>query len=326
MAKIYLDHEADLSFVKDKTIAILGYGNQGRSQALNLRDSGLNVIVGNRDDESRQLAVDDGFEAYTVEEAAARADIIFFLVPDESMPEVYEKWVEPNLEEGNMLSFASGYNIFYNFISPPDYIDVVLLAPRMIGQGVRDTYVKGTGFPSLIAVHQDASGEARQRLLALAKGIGSTRMGAVESSFEEETVLDIFSEHQGRLYLIRLAYEVLVEAGFSPEAVILELYGSGESMAIAEAIVKHGLWGQQPLHSRTSQYGQEVVAKRYLDEDKTKETYNNIINYIRNGGFAKEWYLEQQAGFPVFKRVREQNNHHPLVQAESELYKLLGRR
>jgi ketol-acid reductoisomerase len=327
MSKIFFDEDADLSHVQGKTIAILGYGNQGRSQALNLRDSGLDIIVGSREDSSAVQAREDGFPVYGWAEASARAQIIFLLIPDEIMPQFYAENVDPNLNEHDMLVFASGYNIFFGFLQPSPTIDVVMLAPRMIGHGVRSTYLEGQGFPSLIAVAQDASGQAFERLLALSKGIGTTRTGAILSSFEEETVVDLFSEHLSPLYAIRRNFEALVEAGYDPWVIILELYGSGEGVEINKAYVEQGLWGQITTHSRTSQFGQDVYGRLSPEaESAEKNRLHNIITHIKDGSFAKEWALEQQAGEPMLQRIRTENLQHPIIRAERELYRLLGRK
>ncbi len=326
MPKVYFDDDADLAVIQDKTIAILGYGNQGRSQALNLRDSGLTVIIGSRSDASAEQAIQDGFKVFGWAEAAQRAEIIFLLVPDEAMPALYTNEIAPNLAAHNMLVFASGYNIFYGFIQAPSDVDVVMLAPRMIGHGVRTTYVEGQGFPSLIAVEQDGSGQALARLLALSKGVGSTRMGAILSSFEEETVIDLFAEHMAPLYAIRRYFDALVEAGYDPWTVILEFYASGEGIETQKAYVEQGLWGQITAHSRTSQYGQEVTGLLPPNEEaQERDRLRAVIENIRSGQFAKDWTLEQQAGEPMFRRIRKQNLEHPLVEAERELYKVLGR-
>jgi len=326
MPKIYFDEDVNLATLQDKIIAILGYGNQGRSQALNLRDSGLQVIVGSRADASAEQASEDGFEVYGWTEAAQKADIIFLLMPDEVMPDLYRTHIEPGLSAHNMLVFASGYNITFGFIQTPSDVDVVMLAPRMIGHGVRTTYLEGQGFPSLIAVEQDGSGQALPRTLALAKGIGSTRMGAIMSSFEEETVVDLFSEHLAPLYAIRRHFEALVEAGYDPWVILLELYASGEGVETQKAYVEQGLWGQITTHSRTSQYGQEVIGHLTAEEEAAERSHlRAIIERIRSGQFAKEWTLEQQAGEPMFGRIRQQNLNHPMVKAEQELYRVLGR-
>ncbi len=326
MAIMFIDKDADLSYLDGKVIGIFGYGNQGRSQALNLRDSGLQVIVGSRRDPSYDQAVHDGFTTLAIADAAERADILLLLIPDEIMPQVYQEDIAAQLQAGDMLVFASGYNITFGFLQPPDHVDVAMLAPRMIGHGVREMFLNGEGFPSLIAVEQDASGVALQRTLALSKGIGSTKMGVILSSFEEETTVDLFSEHISELYAIRRFFEVLVEAGCSPEVVLLELYASGERISTSRAYRDMGLWEQITTHSRTSQYGQEVIGKLSPQEEaQEKERLGSIIENIRNGSFARQWQQEQRSGSQTLKRVREENLDHPLVQAERDLYRKLGR-
>jgi len=326
MARMYFDEEADLRHIDGPTTCIIGYGNQGRSQALNLRDSGATVIVGSRRDSSYETALEDGFEVVPVAAAVSRADIVFFLVPDEVMPDVFEREVAPGLRRHDMVVFASGYNIAFDLIMPPADIDVVLIAPRMIGSGVRETFISGEGFPSLIAVHQDASGFAQERTLALCKGIGSTRMGVIESSFLEEATVDLFAEQVGYLYAVRRYCEVLVEAGCSPEVAMLEFYASGEGIETAKAYRDIGLWDQITLHSRTSQYGQEVTARLSPDDEKAERArLRGIISHIQDGSFAREWDAEQQAGFSEFNRVRDLNMGHEMRAAERRLYRVLGR-
>jgi len=326
MAQWFFDEQADMKYLDGRTIGIFGYGNQGRAQALNMRDSGLSVIVGSRQDPSFEQAIRDGFAAYPWREAAAKSDILFLLLPDEAMPAIFEEDIVDQLHPGNVLVFASGYNIHFGYLRPPSTVDVVLVAPRMIGAGVRDTYLSGEGFPSLVAVHQDASGEALARTLALSKAIGSTRMGAILSSFEEETIVDLFSEQIGGLYAIRRYYTALVEAGCSPEAVLLELYASGEGIATARAYRDLGLWEQITLHSRTSQFGQEVTSRLTPEEERVEqERLRRVIDHIRSGAFAKEWEAEQKNEFAEFDRIRQENLAHPMVKAERELYRILGR-
>lgn len=326
MARMYFEDDSDLRHVAGQTVCIVGYGNQGRSQALNMRDSGLNVVVGSRRDESFEAARQDGFEVFPVGEAVARSDITFLLVPDEVMPQVFERDIAPNLEAGNMVVFASGYNIAFDLIEPPADVDVVMIAPRMIGAGVRDTYLSGEGFPSLIAVHQAATGTALERMLALCEGIGSTRMGVIESSFLEEATVDLFAEQVGYLYAVRRYCEVLVEAGCSPEVAMLEFYASGEGIETAKAYRDIGLWDQITLHSRTSQYGQEVTARLAPDQEEAERSrLRAIISRIRDGSFALEWAAEQGAGFPEFDRIRQMNMAHEMRAAERRLYEVLGR-
>ena len=326
MARMYFEADSDLAHLAGQTVCIVGYGNQGRSQALNMRDSGLSVIVGSRRDASYRTALRDGFAVFPVDEAAAQSDVIFLLVPDEVMPQVFEQEIAQGLAPGKMLVFASGYNITFDLIKPPSDVDVVLIAPRMIGAGVRDTYLSGEGFPSLVAVHQAATETAFERMLALCEGIGSTRMGVIESSFLEETTVDLFAEQVGFLYAVRRYCEVLVEAGCSPEAAMLEFYASGEIIETAKAYRDIGLWDQITLHSRTSQYGQEVTSRLSPEEEEAeRDRLRAIIAHIQDGSFAREWTAEQQAGFEEFNRVRALNMAHEMREAERNLYKVLGR-
>jgi ketol-acid reductoisomerase len=328
VANVYYDKDADLKYLQNKTVAIIGYGNQGRSQALNLRDSGVKVIVGNVENDTWKRAKADDFEVYTIAEAAKKADIMFILIPDEIMPQVFEAEILPNLEKNNLINFASGYNVHYDFINLPSDMDVTLIAPRMIGKGVRDRFVEGTGFPSLIAVHQDASGQAKQLLLALAKGIGTTKVGAFESSFEEETVVDLFGEQvMGgfKMFNIRASFELLVEAGYNPEAILLEFYLSGEGVESQKAAMEMGLWGQLKLHSTTSQYGHQTRGAKAASEE-SKKALKEILDDIESGRFAREWKTDQMTGYPVFKSIWKKNLQHSFIKAETELFEKMGRK
>lgn len=325
MAHIYFQNDGDLAHLKGRTISVLGYGNQGVAQANNLRDSGLKVIVGGVRDASFERAKADGFEAYPVAEAVQKADIHLLLVPDEVMPAVFDREVKPYLESGQTIVISSGYNISYGFLKYPADVDVLMIAPRMIGTGVRNGYVSGKGFPSLICVHQDATGKAHDTLLALCRGVGTLLGGAVASSCDEETLCDLFNEHFGYVYALRRAYEILVEAGASPEAAMLEFWASGEEMELARVHFTHGLFHQLKLHSRTSQYGQ-IVTSRLTEEDEEAERkrLRKLIANIKDGTFARDWTLEQMAGEPVFRTVENQNLAHPMIAEEERLLKLLG--
>ncbi len=325
MAKIYFAEDGELDILKDKTISVLGYGNQGAAQAHNLRDSGVKVVVGNTRDASFEKAIADGFEAYTVPEAVKRSDIHLLLVPDEVMPQMFKQDVAPNLDPGQAIVIASGYNITYGFLKYPASVDVLMIAPRMIGTGVRSGYISGKGFPSLVSVHQNATGGAKALMLALSKGIGTLMGGAVESNCDEETLCDLFNEHFGYVYALRRAYEVLVEAGASPEAALLEFWASGEEMELARVHMTHGLFHQLNLHSQTSQYGQEVTARLTAGEEIVeRDRLRRIISNIKDGVFAKDWALEQLSAFPVWHRVRRDNMAHPLIAEEERLLRLLG--
>lgn len=320
LSTIYHDEDADLAALEGSTLAVIGYGNQGRSQALNLRDSGLRVVVGNVADASLARAREDGFEAASIPDACARADAILLLVPDEVMPEVYERDVSPALRAGDLLDFASGYNIGFERIRPPADVDVILVAPRMIGPGVRDAYLEGRGFPSFVGVHQDATGRARQRMLALAKALGSTRAGCIEMSLHEEACLDLFTEQGfgpafGRV--LTTAVETLVDAGFPPEAVLLELYLSGELAYTFEKIREVGLLRQMDFHSRTSQYGSITRSARFADLGPSlRERMQGVLEEIRSGRFAEEWSGQQANAPETFARIREARERTPYAEWE----------
>jgi len=318
MAAIYHDSDADPAVLEGRTVAVLGYGNQGRSQALNLRDSGVSVVVGNRDDAAGGQAREDGFEVMPIEEACARADVVMLLVPDEVMPEVYAERVAPNLSAGDAVVFASGYNVAFGLIQPADDLDVLLLAPRMIGVGVRDTYRRGEGFPSFVGVHRDATGKGKARLLALAHAVGSTRAGCIEMSMHDEATLDLFTEQGfgpafGRVMIT--AVETLVDAGYPPEAVLLELYLSGELAYSFQKIREVGMMRQMDFHSRTSQYGTATRSARYLAlGEPIGETMRQILEEIRSGRFAREWSEQQAESGPLLDRVRELRDKQPIAE------------
>jgi len=326
MGKFYFDDDADLGHLAGKTVAIIGYGNQGRSQALNMKDNGLDVVVGNIEDEYAETARADGWDVLSIEDAAARGDVLMMLTSDDSQPEVYQNWVKKSLNPGDVMSFAHGFNIHYGEITPEPGIDVVMVAPRMLGEGVRATFLEGRGFPSLIAVAQDASGKAMDMCLAISKAIGSTKMGVLESSFEEEVLIDLFEEHQPSLYGLRCMYQALVEAGCSPEAVMLDLYASGESVKFAEYGRDLGAFERMKRTSVTAQFGHLVWAKQYFDQEKTMEVMRAMLANIKDGSFIKALKAEKAKNQKAIEEVWKQNNAHELVKKEHELYQLLGRR
>lgn len=327
MARIHRDGDADLGVLDGRTVGILGYGNQGRAQARNLRDSGVEVVVGNVDDPYRAQAVEDGFAVVPIAEAAREADIVVLLVPDEVQPEVFDEQVAPHLAAGDALCFASGYNVHYGRIVPPAGVDVILVAPRMIGQAVRSLYRQGAGFPCLVAAHQDASGRAMATALALAKGIGATRFGAFESSCEEETLIDLFAEQMlwpGILKLCLLYFEKLVAAGCDAEVVTTELYLSGEFVEIARAMITEGFFEQLKLHSHTSQYGQLSRADR-MAPPELREVIDGAMAEIRDGTFAREWAAEQEEHLPTLRRLWDEALEHPMGHSERRLEPLRRR-
>jgi ketol-acid reductoisomerase len=322
MAVIYHDQDADTAVLRGHTVAILGYGNQGSAQARNLRDSGVDVVVGNIDDAYRQQALADGFEVLPIAEASARADLLFLLTPDEVMPEVYEQQVAPHLRPGDLLDFAHGYNIAFGLITPPAFVDVVFIAPRMIGAGVRDSYRSGAGFASFVGVHQDATGSAKARMLALAKALGSTRAGCLEMSMKDEATLDLFTEQAfgpafGRVLMT--AIDTLVEAGYPPEAVLMELYLSGELAYSFLKLRELGALKQHELHSHTSQYGTISRSPRYFDlapllQQKMRES----LEEIRSGAFAREWSTNREEKLEFIKMARQIQASLPMTVWEEQ--------
>ena len=321
MVSIYYDEDADLSTLAGAAIGVIGYGNQGRAQSLNLRESGATVIVGCRKDEYREKAKSDGFEVYDIAEAADKASIILVLIPDEVQPAVYGDSILPSLREGKTLGFASGYNIHFKFIVPPPFVDVIMVAPRMIGSAVRSLYQEDKGFPCLVAVGQDATGRAMRTCLAIACGIGGTKEGAFASSFKQEVLIDLFAEQflwAGVGRLCRLYYETLVEAGCAPETVATEMYLSGEMAEVAQAMAEEGFFKQLDLHSQTSQYGQ-LSRGAIVAGDEVEKRAREILEGIRNGDFAREWAAELQGGKPALKKLKQEALSHPLNEVEQGL-------
>jgi len=324
--EIIRDDQASLEPLKGKTIAVIGYGNQGRSQALNMRDSGLSVVIGNPRDTYLQRAVDDGFEVLTVDEAAARGDVIALLIPDEAQKPVFEQLIAPNLAPGNCLVFAHGYNLHYGLMDIPADIDVIMVAPRMIGRAVRDLFVEGSGASAYCAVHQDATGKARATTLALAKAIGATRVGSILTSVEVETEIDLFMEQATWAALVRvltLTFEVLVEAGFPPEIVVHETWGSKEAAEILEAMADTGLFKQASFHSQTSQYGTMTRGPAVIPES-VRESFRERLKEIQTGTFAREWEMERLLGYPVFKKLKARILAHPINTAEEKMREIEG--
>ena len=327
MGKVYHDGDGDLSVVLDKVIAIVGYGNQGRSQALNMRDSGVkHIIVGSIRDASWNMANEDGFKTYPIAEAAKMADILFLLLPDEVAPEIYERDIAPNLHPGAVLNFASGYNITYGFIKPAEDLDVIMVAPRMIGKGVRETYVNGTGFPTFLVVHQDATGHAKQTAIALAKALGSTKAGAIEVTFNEETYLDLMSEQAIWPLIMNVmvtAFDFFREKGLPAEAILTEMYMSKEPMVMMEKMADMGLFKQLPLHSRTSQYGQ-MSRFKMVDNSSMRRFIEEQFNNIVDGSFAQEWEDVKDGGLKVFDELRAETDRLPISVVEAEVRRTLN--
>lgn len=304
--RVYHDEDADLGLLEGRQIGIIGYGNQGRAQALNLRDSNQRVLVGNPEDIYAEKAREDGFSVLPIDEAVAQADIVILLIPDEVAPGVFEAQVAPHLAEGNVLVLASGYNIAFHFIVPPPFVDVVLVAPRMIGAGVRDFYVQGSGFPSFIGVAQDHSGQAKALALALAKGIGSTRRAVFEVTFAQEAELDLFGEQcllPALMHVSTTAVDLLLGEGYPPEAVLLELYMSGELSYVMAKAAELGLIEQSTLHSHTCQYGSMSRSVRFSSPELRTKMLEGLEE-VRSGRFAEEWAAEQATGCPTMETLK----------------------
>ena len=322
----YYDADASLEVLSKKTLGMVGYGNQGRAQALNLRDSGLEVIVGSLRDGSATQAEKDGFVVRTVAEVAERSDVLSLLIPDEVQRDVYNETVASRLRPGQTLNFAHGYNIHYKLIVPPKDVDVIMVAPRMIGAEVRESFVAGKGAPAFVAVEQDATGQAMQTALAFARGIGATRAGAFKTTFAEETELDLFQEQAlwPLLYrTLQMSFEFLVAKGFPPEMIALETYGSGEAAEIFREMARVGFYKQTRFHSQTSQYGTLSRASTVPFAKDIEDFMEKALVGIRDGSFDKEWRGEQAAGYPKFKQLREAADTHPINEAEEEMRRLL---
>lgn len=326
MATLYYDSDADLSLLSGRTIAVIGYGSQGHAHALNLRDSGCNVIVGlYPGSKSWQEAEAAGFRVLTVDQAAKEADIIMMLVPDQIMRDIYREAVEPGLAEGKMLMFAHGFNIHFGQIQPPPFVDVTMVAPKGPGHLVRRVFVEGGGVPCLLAVHQDATEVAKQVALAYAKGIGGTRAGVLETTFREECETDLFGEQVilcgGLSSLIKAAFETLLEAGYQPESAFFETMH--ELKLIVDLIYEGGLSRMRYSISDTAEYGDYTRGPRVITE-QTKDEMRRILREIQTGQFAREWILENQAGRPSFLAMRASEREHPIEKVGAEMRAMMG--
>ncbi len=322
-AKIYFDRDADLSIIQTKRLAFIGYGNQGAAQSKNLRDSGVSeIVIGNREDEYKKAAIADGFRVVSIPEASAWGDVIFLLIPDEDQPQVFREQVAPHLKSGSTLVVASGYNVAFNLFNVPDSIDVIMVAPRMIGAGVRERYLRGEPYPCFVSVEQDISGNALKLALSIARGIGATRGGAIQSSVREEAALDLFSEQAiwpVIMAAFRTAYQVLHSAGFSDEAILYEMYLSGEPAEVFERIAEQGLFEQLTLHSHTSQYGQ---LRALLGDDGSwlYERFKRVLqDDILSGRFAQEWSDVQAKGLERLEQLRAEALGSSLGKAEASM-------
>src|SRR6516225_8493542 len=320
-ANVYYENDADTSLIVDKRVAILGYGSQGHAHALNLKDSGIDVIVGLREgSKSKAKAEAAGLKVLPTAEAVRDADIVMILLPDTEQKKVYEADIAPNLVDGNSLAFAHGFNIHFGQISPPQGVDVWMIAPKGPGHLVRRTYDDGGGVPCLVAVHHDATGKAKQTALAYAKGIGGTRAGVLDTTFEEETETDLFGEQVvlcgGLVELIRNGYETLVEAGYQPESAYFETLH--EVKLIVDLIYEGGIANMRYSISDTAEYGDMTRGPRIITPG-TKDEMRKILGEIRSGAFAKEWIAENENGRPNFNKMRDDAAKHPIEGVGKEL-------
>jgi len=313
MAKIYYDSDADLGILKGKTIAVIGYGSQGHAQSQNLKDSGLNVIVAEKDPAKIKAAEEAGLKVTSAADAAAQADIIQILLPDELQSRIYKSDIEQHLTPGKVLVFSHGFNIHFGQIVPPADVDVIMIAPKSPGHLVRRTFVEGAGTPGLIAVHQDATGNAFQIGLAYAKGIGCTRAGLIETTFPEETETDLFGEQAvlcgGVTELVRAGFDTLVEAGYQPEIAYFECLH--ELKLIVDLMYEGGISWMRYSISDTAQYGDLMIGRRIITEE-TREEMRQVLSEIQSGEFARSWLLENQVGRPVFNAVSRIDDEHPI--------------
>ncbi|MBO9607993.1 MAG: ketol-acid reductoisomerase [Paenibacillaceae bacterium] len=317
---IYYEKDADLSALKGKTIAIIGYGSQGHAQAQNLRDSGLSVVVGLRPGRSWDQAKNDGFEVLSVADAARRADLVQILMPDETQARVYKEEIEPNVKAGVAIVFSHGFNVHFGQINASADKDVFLVAPKSPGHMVRRVYVEGFGVPGLIAVHQDASGKAKEIGLAYAKGIGCTRAGVIETSFKEETETDLFGEQAvlcgGTSALVKAGFETLVEAGYAPEMAYFECLH--ELKLIVDLMYEGGLASMRHSISNTAEYGDYVTGPRIIT-DETKKEMKKVLSDIQQGKFARDFILENQSNRAFLTSIRRIESEHPIEVVGKEL-------
>ncbi|CAN5688375.1 ketol-acid reductoisomerase [soil metagenome] len=324
-AKVYYDNDASLEPLLGKTVAIIGYGAQGHAHAQNLRDSGLNVVVGlHESSKSADKAKADGLRVATVADASKEADVIMILVPDQTQKKVYEASILPNLEPGNMLMFAHGFNIHFNQIAPPEGIDVTMIAPKAPGARVRELFQEGIGVPALIAVHQDATGKAHERAMAYAKGMRATTAGVLETTFQEETETDLFGEQAvlcgGLSALIEAGFNTLVEAGYQPESAYFECLH--EVKLIVDLIYEGGLSYMRYVVSETAEYGDYTAGPKIIT-DETRANMKKLLTEIQDGTFARNWLKENEEGQPNFLTERAEHASTPIETVGKDLRALM---
>jgi len=314
MATMFYDKDADIELIRRRKVAVIGYGSQGHAHALNLQDSGVEVVVGlPSSSRSIEKAKTDGLKVLSVAEAAKWADVIMVLIPDTRQAKVYENDIKPGLTAGKMLMFAHGFNIRFNCIVPPADVDVTMVAPKAPGHRVREVFKEGGGTPGLLAVHQDATGQGRATALAYARGIGCTRAGVIETTFSEETETDLFGEQAvlcgGTAALVKAGFETLVEAGYQPEVAYFECMH--ELKLIVDLMYRGGLNYMRHSISDTAEWGDYTAGPRLVTPE-TKKVMKQLLTEIQSGEFAKKWIAENEAGMPNYKRLRDQDVTHPI--------------
>lgn len=324
--KVYYDSDADLNLLKEKKLTVIGFGSQGHAHALNLKESGMDVAVGLRKTSARwKEAEQSGVKVMTVDEASAWGDIIMILLPDQNHKEVYEKEIKPHLRSGKTLAFAHGFNILYKQVEPPKDVDVIMIAPKSPGHLVRRTYQEGSGTPCLIAIHQDASGNARNTALAWAKGIGGTRAGVIETTFKDETETDLFGEQAvlcgGSAELIKAGFETLVEAGYPADLAYFECMH--ELKLIVDLYYEGGLSRMNYSVSDTAEYGGMTRGPKVITSE-TKKVMKQILTDIQTGKFADEWITENKNGQPVLNKLRDENKNHPIEKVGAQLRSMMS--
>lgn len=326
MAKMFYEKDTNLGLLQGKKVAVIGFGSQGHAHALNLHESGVDVVVGLYEgSKSWNKVKEAGLEVATTAEAAKKADIIMILVPDEKQAKLYREEIAPYLEEGNALVFAHGFNIHFKQIVPPSNVDVFMIAPKGPGHMVRRTYTEGSGVPCLIAVEQDYSGKAKDLALAYANGIGGARAGVLETTFKDETETDLFGEQAvlcgGVTALIKVGFETLVEAGYAPENAYFECMH--EMKLIVDLMYQGGMAAMRYSISDTAEYGDYVTGSRIIT-DETKKEMKQVLTEIQDGTFAKKWLLENQVGRPTFNAMRRMEAEHPIEKVGKELREMMS--
>jgi ketol-acid reductoisomerase len=324
-ATMYYDKDADIALIRQKKVAIIGYGSQGHAHALNLKDSAVNVVVGlPSSSKSVEKARAAGLQVMTIAEAAKWADVIMILIPDQHQAKVYKAEIEPNLSAGKTLMFAHGFAIHFKWIVPPDNIDVSMIAPKAPGHRVREVFTEGAGVPGLIAVHQDVSGKAKAQALSYGRGIGCARAGIIETTFKEETETDLFGEQAvlcgGTSALVKAGFETLIEAGYQPEIAYFECLH--ELKLIVDLMYRGGLQYMRYSVSDTAEYGDYTAGARIVTAE-TKATMRQLLKEIQDGTFAKKWIAENEKGQPEFRQMRDADRNHPIEQVGGPLRKMM---